>query len=397
MEPLLSPHASLHRICTLQIIAGAIAVSCTQFRSLAGDDGGAGGGNISTGSGGAVGDASAPDAPVDAEPSDVRQDALPAADLGSDAGCVARGAEDCFNGLDDDCNGHKDCDDPACSAVSTCVPIAPGLEMGTVVASGTTCPFRYSNAAISLGRDLDSSGVCTGCSCALQSMTCSLDLFDTGSACNPGSLAGTYRATLDVVSSSIAAPCGSAVIAADEGWRTGASTPTGACAGQGTPTLSRPADFLTKTTFCGTPLVGGGCAAGYVCVPVKPSRNCVRTGGAASCPSGYSAEGVAGGWYTGIADQRTCGASCACGPSQGGQCGAMTALILSGSTCGAVGSYVVSHEANLCPSTSPKNAVTVGSLVFDALGSVRPTCGQPTNQLTGSVAPTGPQTLCCSN
>jgi hypothetical protein len=375
---------------------GALGVSCAEYTSLPRDSG-AGGDNMPGGSGGALGDASSHDIPVETGPSEVGQDGPSPADSGAEVGCIPRGAEDCFNGLDDDCNGHSDCDDPACSPVSVCVPSAAGFQMGTLVASTVSCPFRYSGVAISLGKDLDSSGSCTGCSCALQSMTCSLQLFNTGPGCDQASLVGTYSATLDVIASTVAAPCSSAAIAASEGWRTGALTATGVCSGQGTPILSRAAAFLTQTTFCGTQLIGNGCPGGYACVPVKTSRNCTRAVGAASCPSGYSPEGVIGGWYTGIADQRSCGATCSCGFSQGGVCGPMTMLLLNPSTCGALGSYGLSHDYSLCPATSPKNSVAVGSISFDTLAAIRPTCGQPTNQLIGSVAPTGPQTICCSN
>ena len=48
-----------------------------------------------------------------------------AIDSGVDTtGCVFQSAEDCFNGIDDDCNGHTDCDDPACNGSTTCVPAA---------------------------------------------------------------------------------------------------------------------------------------------------------------------------------------------------------------------------------------------------------------------------------
>jgi hypothetical protein len=397
MDPKRRPHLAPAGTRVLLFIAiGAIGVSCAQYTILSRDSG-AGGESTLGGSGGALGDASPHEVPVDTGPSDVGQDGPSSADTGSEVGCVARGAEDCFNGLDDDCNGHSDCDDPACSPVSACVPSAPGFDMGTVVAPSAICPFRYSNPAVILGKDLDSSGVCTGCSCALQSMTCSLQLFNTGSGCDQASLLGTYSATLDVSTSTVASPCSAAAIAANEGWRTGALSATGVCSGQGTPTLSRAAAFLTQTTFCGTQLLGNGCPGGNVCVPVKTSRNCIRAVGSASCPSGYSPEGVIGGWYTGIADQRTCGVTCSCGPSQGGVCGPMTRLLLNPSTCGVLGSYGLPQNDSFCPSTSPKSTVVTGSISFDTFSAIRPTCGQPTNQIIGSVSPMGPQTLCCSN
>ncbi len=67
-------------------------------------------------------------------------------DAGVDTtGCVFQSAEDCFNGIDDDCNGHTDCDDPACNASTTCVPAAGsnGFAAGAWIDPSLTCPVRF--------------------------------------------------------------------------------------------------------------------------------------------------------------------------------------------------------------------------------------------------------------
>src|SRR5262249_7045442 len=40
--------------------------------------------------------------------------------------CPGGGVELCFNGVDDDCDGHTDCDDPDCAPIAVCVPPATG-------------------------------------------------------------------------------------------------------------------------------------------------------------------------------------------------------------------------------------------------------------------------------
>src|SRR5437660_588545 len=44
-----------------------------------------------------------------------------------DGNCTPTGAESCFNGIDDDCNGHIDCDDPACTGGTA--PVAECVQL----------------------------------------------------------------------------------------------------------------------------------------------------------------------------------------------------------------------------------------------------------------------------
>jgi len=63
-------------------------------------------------------------------------------ETGGDGRCSQQ-TEDCFNGIDDDCNGHIDCDDPACTASAVCVPPASaGGTNGTVAVQPSSSDMR---------------------------------------------------------------------------------------------------------------------------------------------------------------------------------------------------------------------------------------------------------------
>ena len=65
---------------------------------------------------------------------------------GTGGTCVPTGAENCFNGKDDDCDNHIDCDDTECGPVAQCVPLdAVGAKIGVVVTNGTACPTGFTD------------------------------------------------------------------------------------------------------------------------------------------------------------------------------------------------------------------------------------------------------------
>ena len=96
-----------------------------------------------------------------------------------DTGCVFQSAEDCFNGIDDDCNGHVDCDDPACGASTTCVPAAGDerLRPRRLGRSGGA-PVRCASTAgeSTINSTLDPGVGCTGCSCDAP-ISCAANLY----------------------------------------------------------------------------------------------------------------------------------------------------------------------------------------------------------------------------
>ena len=190
------------------------------------------------------------------------------ADSGLTPGCISRGAEQCSNGLDDDCNGDIDCADTACSSMK-CAP--SGSVTGVLVPDGTPCPEGFQQAETTLYKGLTDQG-CSGCSCATTATQCVPRVYYYAStpACTADSVVPYTGGTL--ITTPITEACSSEPIGSDQGmdtpvaWRVTMTTYPGACSASGSPT-PLPAVWATTMKLCSTNARGGGCGAGFVCVP----------------------------------------------------------------------------------------------------------------------------------
>ena len=319
-------------------------------------------------------------------------------DSGVDTGpaCVFQSAEDCFNGIDDDCNGHTDCDDPACNASTTCVPAAgsTGFVPGAYVDPSLGCPVRFGAGESTINATLKPGAGCTGCSCDASiscsanlykyasAAACSLDLTNTG-----GALAGGISATLAAGATTATASCLASTFSATTEARASAYVTTnGPCTPHGTAKVT-PSAWGASRKFCSADSVGGGCSPGYVCVPKAVPNHCVMALGTKACPAGYTQDPAA--WYTGFTDTRTCSA-CSCGTQTPGSCTPMQVAFYFGTstTCTAGINHGLQSNANACDFNA-----TDGSAGFTGTPTA-PIC-PPVSALSGALTPTGAQTLCC--
>jgi hypothetical protein len=361
-------------------------------------DGGAGGGasgaggDVTDGSAGATGGgggAPATDGGAGTTGAGGRSDA---GSDGADASC-ARQTEDCFNGIDDDCNGHIDCDDPACAPSAVCVPPAGagGFVPGIYVDAAGACPPGFTAAETAINATLSPGAGCTGCSCQ-GSITCSANVlrYANNLACTTlgaaPTVVGSITSSLATGASTPTASCLAATFTMANPPMVATYVTTNACMPRGTATPSAPT-WGTSRKFCRARSVGAGCAGGAVCVPGAAPNHCVLASGALTCPAGYTKDG--GSWYTGFSDARTCGA-CGCGTQTPGSCTNLLASFYAGSTtCAAAVRFSVGSGMKLCAFNTDCQSAGFGGT------PTLPTCTAATSTTTGAVTATGEQTLCC--
>src|SRR5512132_1121400 len=96
---------------------------------------------------------------------------------GGNGVCAPGVVEDCFNGADDDCNGETDCEDPACTDIAVCEPLALAAPSGVLVSEAEACPDGYTADEQVIHRELDDGGGCAGCDCQVGSPTCTGDVW----------------------------------------------------------------------------------------------------------------------------------------------------------------------------------------------------------------------------
>jgi hypothetical protein len=309
--------------------------------------------------------------------------------------CVFQSAEDCFNGIDDDCNGMIDCADPACTSGSECVPAnADGFHAGTTVDAGSACPAAYDGTApTDLQSGLSNGGAdCTGCHCtATVSCSANLYVYASQTACTAdttltgGSLLGSIN------NANIVAECNAHSFTVGQTYRVGPYvTMSNPCTASGTATVSTPSWGMSKR-FCQADKVGAGCTQGYVCVAKVSTPHCELAAGAESCSPGYTAMGT---WYTGFSDTRSCGA-CGCGTQTPGDCthdvnGNLIYLNLYAGGCGSGINSNAPSNSQRCQGIN----LADGAYGWESFNPKAPSC-PPSAPVTGALTATGQQTLCC--
>lgn len=134
-----------------------------------------------------------------------------------------------------------------------------------------------------------------------------------------------------------------------------------------------------------------GCGANKLCVPAPEApfqpRLCISKAADAPCPGQtYTARSV---YYTTVQDARTC---TPCGYTRADITCTGTAMLYSDTTCGSA-LATVSDFSGACMSLPGTVAATK---MIGASFSGTPSCSPVGGQPTGSVAPTGPITVCCT-
>jgi hypothetical protein len=345
---------------------------------------GAGGGSAGRGAGGAVGGAGMGGAGTGGAGTGGA-----GASGGGGGACVPTGPEDCFNNKDDDCDGKIDCADPDCSPKAQCVTADPTAAPIGILTGATACSTNGYGIATKIMANPNPLN-CTGCSCKSPAVTCSTTLtsYNTAGLCEAGS--GVFQ---KVGMFSTGDDKGCATIPP---WSTNPSgdvfgitaTKFAATVGAGcTPAGSPVVPTLTwgsSGAFCATPTIGGGCAAGQVCVPTLGAASACQLfdGAKSSCPGGATPLP----WYTGSTGSASCGA-CTCGAAAGASCD--NALLTVGSDYTCSGATSIGSGGTACFTSG----IYEPGVQFGGTPTA-PTC-PPQSAYTGNLTPSGPKTLCC--
>jgi hypothetical protein len=304
--------------------------------------------------------------------------------------CVPK-TEDCFNGLDDDCDGLEDCADPDCTATAVCVPMPSG-DVGTSVAGGQACPPGFPTATM-LKSGLQAGGAtCAGCQCGGSTTTCAstLSTFLTAADCaggTNGKVEATFKST-DTTACVVPDTSTPNVYGAS---LTAWTVTSSGCAASGTP-VKPPGGFTTSTTFCRASAVSavgkGGCAAGSVCAPKAPAAGgtCVLLAGTAACPTGTKAGAVL---YSDFTDTRSC-AACTCGAPVAA-CDNLIVQMGSDYGCG-VDFADIHGGARTCETAQAGGVYTPG---YHLAGVPAAGSCTPQSAVSGTITPTGGRALCC--
>jgi hypothetical protein len=305
---------------------------------------------------------------------------------GAGGGCIPSGPEKCFNNIDDDCDGKIDCADSDCApSQAQCVALDPTSgKIGVGAGAGLPCPTGYGSPTMIMSGL--NPGTCSGCSCQPAQVTCQTTIygFKDAASCAGGAQGvnlGGWKTTSEGTQCSIM-PNWLSLGANDYTYGVAVDPFTAnasSCTPVGTPAL-KPATWFATTQFCNTASIGGGCAAGSVCVPASPQASiCELYDGAHACPTGTQESD----WNTGYSGTQSCGA-CSCG-SASPSCVNVNMTVGSDYTCSGAAT-LASGGRNCFPNGVYHPGVSLGGT----------TAGCPAQSpVSGTLTPTGRVTLCC--
>lgn len=298
--------------------------------------------------------------------------------------CVPSGAEsgaNCFDGIDNDCDGNIDCADSDCIAAQ-CVPTpSTGFTLGiTTTPAPAFCPAMFISQVPQMneGPFADSPDCSSGCTCTGVEMCSTQTTSYPMASCSGESDGNSADSTM----------CrGFNVTQPTKGISTDVlSQGGGSCKVGGSSTRSA-THWTASDQFCKTAVMGGGCGAGMVCVPKLAVPICEVATGVVACDSGYNA--TAGTWYSDatINDARSC--TCNCGsPTGGGSCAGTTVAFYTSTDCSGTAAATLGYSAQNCSFATTIHSVRIN-------GASNPTCGTGTVSLSGGLSGTGPMTMCC--
>jgi hypothetical protein len=303
-------------------------------------------------------------------------------------GCVATGAENCTNGVDDDCNGLVDCADPACGTQGyACVAALPakGWDFEAFsAASQAGCPATLTQKKVDVDPTNLGPATC-GCTCGVGTQpSC-----DTGNIAASGGTDNTCGAGSGMLPAN-GGQCNTMTLPVGPYEK---ATPPGPTGGTCTANVSvtKPTTGATQGETCaGETAFGGGCSGTDVCALVPTGYTaCLHHGGAnMMCPVGYATSHAVGT----LQDTRGCG-NCMCAPPTATCSGNWNFFTAAGCTGAVTLSVTANGQCNATGNQNPAAMFQSNQLVATPNNTA---CAMPAAPMpTGTVTLTGADTLCC--
>ncbi|HZU83091.1 MAG TPA: hypothetical protein VE987_09255 [Polyangiaceae bacterium] len=340
----------------------------------------------------------------------VAEEAAPPPDV-----CVDSGAEDCTNGVDDNCDGLVDCADPQCGAYGCAAPVPGGGWNGPVAFWQATnpvtvpsCPANYVSPVTGSEGLNAPPATCGNGTCAASGQTCSLTgVFHPDQACNNTACASVSPATDGSCTTVPANSCGTG-----GSFTVGTTAPAatgGSCSPQAGSVTKPAISWAMSAQMCsyGGPADSpGGCTvAGQQCV-AKPNPTGGNAFGAtfcvyslanpapAACPTGYTRTAAPTVFFDmgAVNDTRGCSLpSCGASPTSGSCSGTIT--LFGGAGCsGSNATYTLGTACGPYMNLTPLDPSSVQAHYTVTPGTCSVTA-QPSP--TGMVSPTTPVSICC--
>jgi hypothetical protein len=310
-------------------------------------------------------------------------------------GCVPAGKENCVNGLDDDCNGLTDCEDPACTSQGYACVGAPPSTWTVAPFNATSRPGCPAALPAQDNVDVDPlnlAGVSTcGCNCAVAGAPSCVagDIvtrYGPDNTCDGEGGAGTpvNYPTAD------GGCTAQGLFVAPFVFAEGPPPSGGSCTPEGSVIV--PSTGATQGQLCGgETMFGAGCGAAQVCALVPSGyTSCILHEGQVSCPSGvYSTPHFVGT----LDDTRGCTA-CTCNTPTG-ECTPGTWAFFANPNCAGAPSISIPTDG-VCTGTGapPAGTATQSNQFRSVLTDAGCAAAAPV-QPTGSVMLTNPDTVCC--
>lgn len=316
---------------------------------------------------------------------------------GLDDGCGS--TEICNNGVDDNCDGKIDCEDPQCSPAWTCTPAAIPASWSLVEYvenARPACAASYSTSSDVLEGPEGAPATC-GCGCSIT----------TPGTCETGSAAvfigdGLCPPTASGTNPANGGACSPVPIdfQAFAGIKAQVN-PVGYTAGQCAPVPSETeadAGAAGQGRVCrDTNGTGSGCANGGACAPASQGDGfsiCILHNGVqTTCPTGFPNLHVVGASLT---DGRGC-STCTCAMAAA-TCDDATMTFFTDSACGDGGVAVTANgQCNDFPGTGGQGVVGAPTYVaYEYTAQVKGEACVPSPIFAdGGVGLTQPRTICC--